>query len=195
MRFDVHKVRTYLVNELLATHRVAQVDDDGTDIIIADLASGETVIIHLIERLLPVGEIVATLEENGTAGRHTLFILWSDMLLPEEGKPYLPDDWMELLYTLYAGKIYGYDSYGPYASVFPVFFEQHTGTMLRDVHYGAPLDAARLRCDRVYVNNRFASGHWWVADFGERPRATDTQANDYHALFTAEVSWRPAMKS
>lgn len=194
MRFDIHKVRIYLVNELLAARTIARVDDDGTDIILADLVSGETVIIHLIERMLPVSEIVATLEENGAVGRHTLLILWSDMLLPEEGKPYLPDEWMELLYTLYADKIYGYDSYGPYASVFPVFFEQHTGTMLRNVHYGPPIDAARLRCDRVYVNNRFASGHWRVADFGEGMRP-DTQSGAesgetrwHNALFTDRSS-------
>lgn len=176
MRFDVHKVRTYLVNALLETQTVARVDDDGTDIVIAELAGGQVVIAHLIERLLPVSEIAATLDENTAAGRHTLFILWGDMLLPEDGKHYLPDDWMEVLLTVYGNKIYAYDAYGPYASVFPVFFETRNGTMTCFIRYGPPINAARLRCDRVHINNRFASGYWWVADFGEEHSRSDTGA-------------------
>jgi hypothetical protein len=172
---------------------VARVDDDGADIVIADLADGQTVIIHLIERLLPVNEIVATLNENTAARRHTLFVLWGDMLLPQDQTPYLPDDWMEVLLTLYDGKIYGYDSYGPYASVFPAFFEAQGGTMTHFVRYGASVNAAGLRCDRVQVNNRFASGHWWVADFGEgRSRAqADARAGEappQHDIFTSRSS-------
>ncbi len=180
MRFDVHKVRTYLVNALLGAHTVAQVDDDGTDIVVANLISGQSVIVQLVERLMPVNELVATFDENTAAGRYTLLILWGDMLLPQDQKLYLPDDWMEVLLTIYDGKIYAYDAYGPYASVFPVFFEAQAGTMMHFVRYGSAINAAQLRCDRVRVTNRFASGYWWVADFGEgrTQTASQTSADD-----------------
>lgn len=193
MRFDVHKVRTYLVNALLEAHTVARVSDDGADVVIAELLNGQTAIIHLIERLLPVNDIVATLDENTAARRHTLFVLWGDMLLPEDQTLYLPDDWMEVLLTLYGGKIYGYDSYGPYASVFPAYFEAQAGTMLRFVRYGASINAAGLRCDRVQVNNRFASGQWLVADFGAGRRAQQADARagaapPQHEIFSSRSS-------
>lgn len=192
MRFDVHKVRMYLVNALLDAPTVARVNDDGADIVIADLPNGQTVIIQLIERLLSVNDIVATLNENTAARRHTLFVLWGDMLLPEDGALYLPDDWMEVLLTLYDGKIYGYDSHGPLASVFPVFFEAQAGTMLRFIRCGASVNAAGLRCDRVQVNNRFASGQWLIADFGEGRRTAQADARagaaPHHEIFTSRSS-------
>lgn len=175
MRFDVHKVRTYLVNALIEAHTVSHVHDDGTDIVVANLVSGQSVIVQLIERLMPVNELIATFNENTAAGRYTLLVLWGDMLLPQDQKLYLPDDWMEVLLTVYDGKIYAYDTYGPYVSVFPVFFEAQAGTMMHFVRHGSPINASRLRCNRVQVNNRFASGYWWVADFGEGRAYTASQ--------------------
>ncbi len=169
MRFDIHKVRAYLVNELLAaTQTVADVRDDGTDLILADLRSGEAIIIYLIERVMPVAEIIETMTENTQKGLYTLFVLWGDMLLPEEGSVYLPDDWMETLYSLYGGKIYGYDSYGPFTSVFPVYFEDQGGGFNRFIRYGDAITAAHLHAETVRTDNRFISGFWQVADFEDR---------------------------
>ncbi len=166
MRFDIHKVRTYLVNELSAAPEVvADIKHDGSDLVIVEMVTGETVIMYLVERLLPLNEIKSVLEESNQAVRHTLFILWGDMLLPPENKFYLPDDWMEVLYTLYDGKIYGYDSYAQYTSVFPVYFEDHGHGFQRYIRYGEAISAAHLHCDFIHMDNRYISGFWRVADF------------------------------
>jgi hypothetical protein len=171
MRFDVHKVRAYLVNELAGASRtVSDVRDDGTDLIMADLHSGQTVMIHLIERVPAVSDVKEMLTENAAKGLYTLFILWGDMLLPNEDEMYLPDDWMEALYTLYDGKIYGYDSYGPYTSVFPVYFEDRGQGFQRYIRYGDAIRADQLHADTIRTDNRFISGFWRVAGF-ERPAA------------------------
>lgn len=176
MRFDVHKVRTYLVNELNeATRTVADVRHDGTDIILVDLMTGESIMIYLIERLLPVNELKEILNDNTAKNLHTLFVLWADMLLPQENQHYLPEEWMEALLTLYNGKIYGYDSYGPYASVFPVHFQPATGFEYF-VTYGDAIQASHLHCDYVHVDTRFLKGFWRVADFAERAQPDEAQA-------------------
>lgn len=169
MRFDVHKVRTYLINELNeATRTVADVRHDGTDLILVDLVTGETVIIYLIERLMPINEIKETLTENTAKNLHTLFVLWGDMLLPEEERLYTPEDWMDALQTLYNHKIYGYDSYGPYASVFPVHFNKKQVGLDYYITYGDAITAANLHCDYVHVNSQHLNGFWRVADFAAR---------------------------
>jgi hypothetical protein len=156
MRFDVHKVRTYLINEFNeASETVAKIRHDGTDLILLDLFSGESVIIHLIERLMPINEIRDTLDENTAQNFHTLFILWSDMLLPYENQIHVPEDWMEVLMTLYNGRIYGYDSYGPYASVFPAIFEKRGPDHGFYITYGDAIKASYLHCDQVHIDTRY----------------------------------------
>jgi hypothetical protein len=192
MRFDIHKVRTYLVNEFNeATDTVAAVRHDGSDLVIVDLLTGESVIIYLIERLLTINEMQQMLSENTTANLHTLFVLWGDMLLPQEGQFYTPEDWMEALFTLYNGKIYGYDSYGPYASVFPVFFGKQAVGLEYWITYGDAIDASRLRCDYVHIDSRYLKGFWRVADFGPRAgqqrqqhTSLNQQRNPLAAYFT-----------
>jgi DnaJ domain len=180
MRFDLHKVRSYLVNEMQESPAIARVEHDGTDVIICQLMTGESVIIHLIERLMPINDIKATLDENNAAFRHTVFILWGDMLLPPENRLYQPDDWMEALFTLYDGLIYGYDSFGPYASVFPVYFEKQPQSYQRFIRYGEAINVSRLHCDIVHINLPEFKGFWRVADF--EPRRTQEQAtNGCHA--------------
>jgi hypothetical protein len=176
MRFDLHKVRTYLVNELNeAVGTVADVRHDGTDIILADLTTGEAVMIYLVDRLMPLNEIRDTLTDNTARNLYTLFVLWGDMLLPEENRRHIPEDWMEALMMLYNGKIYGYDSYGPYASVFPVYFTKANGGLEFDIAYGDAVQAAHLHCEHVHLDSRFLKGFWRVADFGER-RHSDAQS-------------------
>ena len=140
MRFDIYKVRSYLVHELMAARGVVDLMDDGTDLVIVQLRSGDRVLIQLIDRLVPPSELIEMLNQNSSRGLYTLLILWADMLLPPEGEVYLADDWMEALYTLYGDRIYGYDAYGAYASVFPVYFRQRAGTLLRDIVYGGAVD-------------------------------------------------------
>lgn len=165
MRFDLHKVRTYLVNELQNLPNVGDITHDGTDIILLRTIIGQEVMIHLIDRSLSVSEIKNTLADNNAAARHTLFVLWADMLLPPEKKLYVPDDWMEVLYTLYDGKIYGYDTYGQYVGIFPVYFERQVGKYERYIRYGDTINVAKLHLDYVQVQTQHLSGYWRVADF------------------------------
>lgn len=180
MRFDIHKVRAYLVNELLnAPGTIADVRHDGTDIILVDLRTGEQIIIYLIERLMPISEITETLAENAGKGLHTLFILWSDMLLPTEERMYLPEDWMEALYTLYGDLIYGYDSFAQFASVFPVYFEDVGQGFERYIRYGPAINVAHLRCETVHTDNRFLQGIWRVASFEAGHKGSESQQRPY----------------
>ncbi|HLV34249.1 MAG TPA: J domain-containing protein [Spirillospora sp.] len=194
MRFDIHKVRTYLVNELNeAVNTVAEVRHDGTDIILVDLLSGDTVLIYLIERLMPVHEIKETLTAHTAKNLHTLFVLWGDMLLPQEDSYYLPEDWMEVLLTLYNGKIYGYDSYGPYASVFPVFFNRQGAGLEYFVTYGDAIKAAHLHCDYVHIDTRHLKGFWRVADFAERVQPNQPGGETYNRAGNGQQA-RPSVR-
>ena len=183
MRFDVHKVRTYLINELNeATTTVADIRHDGTDLILIDLYSGESVIIYLIERVMSINEIKDTLAENAASNLYTLFVLWGDMLLPHEDQYYLPEDWMEALFTLYNGKIYGYDAYGPYASVFPVYFHAQPNRLEYFISYGSAINAANLHCDYVHLDTRYLQGFWRVADFSQRVKAGGEETGQHANL-------------
>lgn len=194
MRFDLHKVRTYLVNELQDAPVVAEVTHDGTDIVLLKTALGQEVIIHLIERGLSLNELKDTLAENNAVGRHTLFVLWADMLLPPENGLYTPPDWMEVMHTLYDGKIYGYDTYGQYVGVFPVYFEQQSGRYGRFIRYGETIQAAKLRCDYVQVQTPYLDGYWRMADFeaqtarkqagGSRSSYTTSDRHSMSAFYT-----------
>jgi hypothetical protein len=66
---------------------------------------------------------------------------------------------------LYDGKIYGYDTYGQYVGVFPVYFERQPGQYERYIRYGDTIDAAKLHLDYVQVQTQHLSGYWRVADF------------------------------
>lgn len=182
MRFDIHKVRTYLVNELNeATSTVAEVRHDGTDLILVDLYSGESVLIYLVERLMSINEIKVTLTENAASNLHTLFVLWGDMLLPQEDRNYVPDDWMEVLFTLYGGKIYGYDAFGAYASVYPVYFHKPKTGLEYFITYGNVIKAANLHCETVHIDSRYMKGFWRVADFSapeEPQKANGSSSTD-----------------
>ncbi|MBZ0288688.1 MAG: DnaJ domain-containing protein [Anaerolineae bacterium] len=188
MRFDVHKVRTYLINELQDAPVVKRVAHDGTDVMIIDMANGQQVIIQVIERLMSISDIESTLKENNAAGRHTLFILWADMLLPQEKRLYIPDDWMEVLYTLYNGKIYGYDTYAQYVGVFPVYFERQPGRVERFIRYGDSVDPARLHTDYIHVQTQFFSGYFRVADFEPRQSKRESAQHAYESTPTERNS-------
>ena len=183
MRFDIYKVRSYLVHELMAARGVVDLMDDGTDLVIVQLRSGDRVLIQLIDRLVPPSELIEMLNQNSSRGLYTLLILWADMLLPPEGEVYLADDWMEALYTLYGDRIYGYDAYGAYASVFPVYFRQRAGTLLRDIVHGGAVDVDRLTVDHVHISGRDMNGYGRVAGFA--PWTQGQEAPSAEAPFVA----------
>ena len=99
MRFETIKAGAYLVGWL--QYAGLTIHQDGGDIVLVGLPSGETVSIHLIESPIPLYEIRNILEYNAGRGHYTLFILWCDLLLPPEGHLIQIQDWEEALLLLY----------------------------------------------------------------------------------------------
>lgn len=161
VRFDTYRASMYLVYRL--THAGAHILDDGGDIILVRLPTGEQVSIHLIETPIPPYEIKSTLLYNQANDAHTLFILWADMLLPPEG--HLVDlwDWEEALLPLYGNRIYAWDKYGPEVFIFPVHYDREGN--YRNIRYGDNLNIHNLRAGEVKVDHGFMSGTWRTAGF------------------------------
>jgi hypothetical protein len=99
------------------------------------LPSGEQVSIHLIESIVPLYELKATLDYNRANGCATLFILWAEMLLPPEGHLVEIQDWEVPLLGLWEDKIYAYETFGQEVFIFPVHYER--AGQFRDIRYGA----------------------------------------------------------
>ncbi len=164
MRFDTHKVRAQFVWELMATPGILDIHDDGTDIVVVRLEDGVRVMIHLIERLMPINELRALFRENSDAGIHTLPIFWADMLLPAHGQIYEPDDWMRALMHLQGDCIYGYEAIGERAYLFAVNF---CGIgWAREVQHGSLLNFLSLRTTTVECDWPQMRGRWLVAGLG-----------------------------
>lgn len=168
MRFEVHKVRCHLVWSLQESEAVAEVTHDGHDLIVADLADGDTVVIHIVERVIPA-QALRGLFDEGTrlSAAHTLLVLWSEMLLPDAGETYSPEAWMAALITLYNGQIYAYKVWNERVFVFPVRFEsQGDGSYF--VSYGPPLDFAHIGAATTHIGAGPLAGDWPVVDFAPR---------------------------
>jgi hypothetical protein len=100
------------------------------------------------------------------------------MLLPQEDQNYLPEDWMEALFTLYKGKIYGYDAFGPQALVYPVYFHPQKPGLDYFITYGGAVKASNLRCESVHIDSRYLQGFWRVADFEAPDYWSSADADD-----------------
>lgn len=161
MRFDTVKISAYLVYLIQGQRPRMQVIDDGGDIIHVRLASGESIMLYLIENDITDYEIKNIINANSAKHIHSLFVLWCDLLLPRHGMYYLPDPFMATLLALHGDKIYAYDAYGMDVFVFPIHFEG-TG-VARDIRYGAAVDASLLSAKRV--KTAYAPGLWYSADF------------------------------
>ncbi|MBZ0295135.1 MAG: DnaJ domain-containing protein [Anaerolineae bacterium] len=85
---------------------------------------------------------------------------------------------MEALYTLYGNKIYGYDSFAQFASVFPVYFDDVGQGFARYIRYGPAIHAGQLHGETIHTNNRFIQGVWKVAGFGAS-HTTEEQQHQY----------------
>src|SRR5258707_7987970 len=165
MRINLNYVNAYLVDELIKAEAIVDITANGFDIIQVQLASGEHVAIHLVERDIDLEEIKRILKINSNDNFNTLFILWNSMLLPDEGDLYLPYDWMAALYTLYNDKIYAYESYGPDIVIFPVHFDIQPDGPERLIRYGDPVEMGNLGCDTVHTETLHLKGTWRIADF------------------------------
>lgn len=180
MRLNLNFVNAHLVYQLESSGGVAAIKHNGFDVLIAELPTGETLAIHLIERDIDVGLIKSTLEYNAQRDQATLFILWSAMLLPENGERYRPYDWMHALLTLYGDKIYGYEVYDNQLYVFPVHFDRPQVGLDRLVRYGERVEMAWLHVERIRTDSQHLTGFWRIGDFEplRRPQKEEPRADN-----------------
>ena len=123
MQSEMHLARNFLIERLHTAAGVVAIHHDGSDYVMADIWTGERIIIYIAETAISLHEIKSLLESHTKSGWYTLFVFWSDMLLPGNGELFLPQDWMQGLLPLYQDKIYGFDVYGKNEVVlFPVYF-------------------------------------------------------------------------
>ena len=166
VRFATYRASAYLVWQL--HHGGAHILDDGGDIILVRLPSGEQVSIHLIESIVPLYELRATLDYNRANGAATLFILWAEMLLPPEGHLVEVQDWEVPLLGLWEDKIYAYETFGQEVFIFPVHYDR--AGQYRDIRYGTTLNMRFLSTAEADLNATLFKGKWQVGTFFEKPR-------------------------
>ncbi len=179
MRILLNIVSRDLVNLLLESNAIASIRHDGGDLILVELHSGELVALHLVERDIDVDMIKIVLEANSQKSISTLFILWCDMLLPQDGLLYKPYDWMSALLNIYGDKIIAYELAGDSAIFFPVYFDREDSGIERRIRYGEPVQMPDLHCEVIGTDGHL-SGTWRIADF-ER---TTTQRQKFHSART-----------
>jgi hypothetical protein len=164
IRYETAYASAYLVEALKASGALAQMKHNGIDIVLFETPSGEAVSAHFIDSAIPLYEIRSILEENAAKSRYTLFLLWADMMLPQDGQRYVADDWMEAFYTLYRDTIYAYEIIDGEPYIFPVYF-RGVG-LTRVAEFGSTVPFRNLTCRKVKTHLAGLQGEWWVADFG-----------------------------
>lgn len=180
MRINLNYVNAYLVKALIDADVILDVKANGLDVIHLELATGEVVAIHLIERDIDLGLIKDILAENAGHKYSTLFILWSAMLLPEHGELYRPYDWMSALLALYGDKIYAYEVYGKQIYIFPVYFDMQPVGIERDVRYGEKVNMSKLASDTIHAQSQHLRGTFRIADFdGGAPKHSEQRQGEY----------------
>ncbi|MCL4249471.1 MAG: J domain-containing protein [Anaerolineae bacterium] len=183
-RYETAFASAFAVNALFDHGVVDRILHNGGDIVLFATPGGQHVSLHFIDSALPLYEIRKTLRDNGVKDIYTLFLLWSDMMLPREGQVYRADDWMEALYTLYDNCIYAYDQMDSESFIFPVYFRGES--QLRRIEYGTTVRFQELTCRRVRTHLEGLNDTWFVADFGgAHGKAHDPHA---HAVFSAALS-------
>jgi hypothetical protein len=171
MRTVTYNAGAYLVEELLRAGVVGRFVEDGGDIILFDTHAGERISIHLIESAIELYEIKQILQGNEARQIHTLFLLWGDRLLPDDGWQVTAADWLAALYSLYRDRVYAYDIYGDEIFIFPVYFDGAGET--RRVRYGSTVHMGSLGVGMV--STPLGAGR--VAGFSlfERQRSADAR--------------------
>ncbi|HLY28391.1 MAG TPA: J domain-containing protein [Aggregatilineales bacterium] len=169
MRINLSFANAYLIKTLTKAGGIASIKFDAGDLVLVELPSGENVMIHLVERDIDLAEIANLLHQDAKEGYFTLFILWANMLLPEDGQLYPPYDWMSALLSLYGGKIYGYEADGQHADIYPVYFEPQPSGLEQRVTYGVSSTMRRIICQTVHISDQAMNGEWRIAEFDDAP--------------------------
>lgn len=203
MRFETHHVSAQLVHALNYSGAVREIVDDGGDIILLELRGGESVMVYLIESPIPLYEIRNIFTANSEKSLHTLFILWSDLLLPSHGRIYIPEDWHQGLMAAYGDKIYGYEVYRSHVYIYPVHFYPIGSAPHRRIVHGEPVEIGTIGCATIETQHPDLIGTWWVAAFAEGRQPDETEARTlegtlatyYRLLNVAESADRETIKS
>ena len=165
MRTYTYGVGAQLVRELEAARTVAHILHDGNDLIHVQLVGGEHVMIYLIERNIPAYEVRKFYLENTRAGHYTLFVLWADMLLPDDGQRHVPDEGLEALLALYQDKVFAYEIYMEHLFMFPVNFQRIPYQRECMIRHGDPIDVETLHPHTIETRTPKLYGTWRIASF------------------------------
>ncbi|MEQ8671950.1 MAG: J domain-containing protein [Aggregatilineales bacterium] len=188
MRFYTYGVGAQLVRELELAGVVARILHDGNDLIHLELTGGEHVMVYLIERTIPAYEIKHIFLDNTRKGFYTLFILWGEMLLPEDGQFHTPADWLETILTIYQNTIYTYEIYMGYLFLYPVHFDAYASPNVRRIRYGEPLDVGTMTCHTHRSRIHTREDAWRIAAFDGDNHTARTRVDAHTAqvqrLFT-----------
>ncbi len=159
MRFDTQNAGHFLVDRLYHSGVVADVLEDGSDIVLLELISGHKIMLYLIDSSITPMEIRYNLQDNTEKDIYTLYFFWCDLMLPPENQYYVIDDWMRLLVQLHGSKLYGFNVMGRNAHFFPVYF-QGQGKR-RYINFGDDIDYETLGC----LDMRLGRTIWKLAGF------------------------------
>lgn len=129
--------------------------------------------VYLIERVIPSYEMKHIFHDNTRRGRYTLFIVWGEMLLPENGQIFMPDEWLVSILDVYQNTVYTYEIYMGHLFVYPVHFDYTALPGQRSVRYGEPLDVGTIACHSYRTRIHTQDNMWRVATF-------DAEAEPYH---------------
>lgn len=182
MRYYTYGVGAALVIELEVAGAVEKIIHDGRDIIHLQLVTGHSLMIHLIDSSIPLYEIRNILTDNTRQGYHTLFMLWCDMLIPNEGAKVELEDWHQGLLAAFGGKIYTYRIYMQELLMFPVYFDPIPYTRFHYVRYGETIDIGSIQCETQQTQVDGLTGTWRVASFNGDPNAYYRQRGDQTQL-------------
>jgi hypothetical protein len=145
--------------------------------VVVTLASGQRVMFYLVELYMSLHEIKQILAQNAKKGMHTLFMFWADMLLPNDGERFMPQDWMMALLALYGDKIYGYDVAGKDVYIFPVHFDVQPGYNERYIRWGPLVNLHHLRANFTELDSVHLKGNFRIVDFAP-PHASETSSGE-----------------
>lgn len=173
IRNETYHSGAYLMRALRHTGALSRVLHDGGDIILIEFATGQQVSVQMIQSGIPLYEIRKIVADNHASGIYSLFMLWCSMMVPNDGKLYKMDDWMEGFLALNGDRVYAYDIFDGEVYLFDVFF-RGDGPVQR-AEYGTTLRAGRIHCEERVIDYPGLEGVWRLATFDTIQRRYTTE--------------------
>ncbi len=169
MRLDTHTARLFVVNQMEQARIVKNIRFEDEDCVFVDLKNGQSVVVHLYGRHLPMPELFDIFAVDSKMKAHTLPLLLCHWIIPENGHEYEPPAWIDALHTLFGNRIYTYDVDGPDTFIYPVTFDRQRNKTERLVRYGAAIKNLNLDCATVKFTDPMLAGVWRIAHFQDVP--------------------------